>query len=381
MINSLVTILIPVIGLTASSLITVEYYKSKDPRQFASLFSSIQAVPVVPGILFLIICVLFQNNFSDFLEIPQNKSYWVPLSVVIALFSIYYETLLAYQIIAQKPKLYVQYSLIRILSEVGLTLLFISVFHMGWEGRLLSWALATLISFGCCFAYFNKEGLLTTNISKKYMYAGIAFGAPLIMHTIGKFIINQSDRLFIAKMVKIEEAGIYNIGYQVGMVILLLVNAVTAFFQPFLYERLSNLTEKSKVEIVKTTYIILAGLFIMLVALSLLSPFLFRYFIDQSYNKGNIYVFWTGLSYFLWGVYSLFSGYIFYKKKTRSLGYLAIVNVVLNVVLNYFLILQFGPLGAVYATCISFFVVALIVVSISTTLYKLPWFYFIRRTS
>jgi hypothetical protein len=49
----------------------------------------------------------------------------------------------------------------------------------------------------------------------------------------------------------ITEAGIYNIGYQVGMVMLLLVNAVANFFQPFLYERLSNINRESQIEIVK----------------------------------------------------------------------------------------------------------------------------------
>jgi O-antigen/teichoic acid export membrane protein len=382
MINSLVTILIPLIGLTASGLITVEYYKIKDRSQFASLFSSIQAIPILPGLIFLLFCFLFQIPFADFLEIPRHKSYWVPLAVLIALFSIYYETLLSYHIIAQKAKLYVKYSLFRVLTEVALTLIFISIFKMEWEGRMLSWAVATLISFGFSFVYFRSEGLLTFRISKQFMYAGIVFGLPLILHTISKFIINQSDRLFITKMVPngIAESGIYNIGYQVGMVILLLVNAVTAFFQPYLYERLSNLTEKAKIEIVKTTYIIISGLFIFLLLLTFLSPVLFKTFIHESYSKGNMYVFWTGLSYFLWGIYSLFSGYIFYKKKTRSLGYLAILNVVLNIALNYFLILEFGPLGAVYATCISFFVVALIVVAISTSLYKLPWFYFAGRS-
>jgi O-antigen/teichoic acid export membrane protein len=56
-------------------------------------------------------------------------------------------------------------------------------------------------------------------------------------------------------MGSIEEAGIYNIGYQVGTVILLLVSAAGNFFQPFLYERLANLTKKAEIEIVRTTYI------------------------------------------------------------------------------------------------------------------------------
>lgn len=374
MVNSFVTILIPLVGLTASGLITVEYYKLKDKNEYASLFSSVQVIPLIPGVVFFLITLLFSFSIARFLEIPVDKSYWIPLSVLIALLSIYYETLLNFNVIEQKPGVYTAFSLIRLVVEVGFTLLFISVFRLGWEGRLWSWLLATIVSFFISIFYFRRKGLLNFRIDKKYIRAGVLFGLPLILHTIGKFVINQSDRVFIAKMVSIEEAGIYNIGYQVGMVILLLVNAVGNFYQPFLYERLAHLTERAKLEIVRTAYLILIGLLVGVVLLTLGAPLLFRFLIDPGYSKGVIYVFWTGMGYFFWGVYIVFTGFIFYFKKTKQLGYLAVLNVCLNLLLNYILIQRFGALGAVYATCLSFFVVAMIVMYRANTLVSLPWF-------
>jgi O-antigen/teichoic acid export membrane protein len=376
MVNSIVTIFIPLVGLTAAGLVGVEYYQVKDKKEFASVFSSIQFIPVIPGFVFCLLTIIFAAPISRFLEIPLEKSYWVPLSVVIALFSIYNETLLSFNVIEQKAMLYVKFSMVRILLEVGFTLLFVSVFRLSWEGRLLSWLVATIISFAISISYFGSQGLLTWKIKKKYLRAGVLFGLPLILHTIGKFVINQSDRIFIAKMVSIEEAGIYNIGYQVGMVILLVVGAAVNFFQPYLYQRLANLTERAAIEIVRTTYIIIGVFFLILLGLTLGSPLLFATIIDKSYSGGVVYVFWTGLGYFFWGIYVLFAGYVYYNKQTKQLGYLALLNVALNVVLNYTLIQKFGALGAVYATCISFFVIAVIVVWRATTLVNLPWFSF-----
>lgn len=376
MVNSVVTILIPLVGLTASGLLSVEYYRIKDKEEFASLFSSIQAIPILPGILFLLTCLFFQESIAHFLEIPIGKSYWIPVSVIIALLTIYYENLLVLNVIEQRPKLYLKFSLVRLFVEVGLTLLFVSAFGMGWEGRLCSWMIATVISFFLSAFYFRSRALLTLRISKVYIRAGILFGLPLILHTIGKFVINQSDRIFIAKMVSIEEAGIYNIGYQVGMVMMILVTAITNFIQPFLYARLSDLNLQSKIEIVKTSYGIIIGLFFCLVMLTLASPILFNYLIDKNYAGGYVYVFWTGLSYFIWGVYMVFAGYIFYAKKTKVLGVLSVVNVILNIMLNYFLILKFGAIGASYATCISFFVVTIVVLKKAESLFPLPWFDF-----
>jgi O-antigen/teichoic acid export membrane protein len=376
MVNSFVTILIPLIGLTASGIISVEYYKLKDKTQFSSLFSSVQLIPLVPGLFILIISFLFQNVIGNFLEIPKASNYWIPLSVLIALLSIYFDSLLVYNVIEQKPNNYVKFSIIRLFIEVGLTLLFVSYFGMGWEGRLWSWLIATIISFFLSIYYFSSQGLFTWKIRKKYIRAGIIFGFPLILHTIGKFVINQSDRIFIAKMVSIEEAGIYNIGYQVGMVILLLVNAAGNFFQPFLFERLTDLTDHRKLEIVRIIYIIIIALMVLLLFITLIAPFLFKTIIDRSYSGAVVFVFWTGLSYFFWGIYTLFTGFIFYKKQTNQLGYLAILNVTLNICLNYILIKHFEALGAVYATCISFFVIAAVVVWRGSSLFKLPWFEF-----
>jgi O-antigen/teichoic acid export membrane protein len=376
MVNSFVTILIPLIGLTASGIISVEYYKLKDKTQFSSLFSSVQLIPLVPGMFILILSFLFQNDIANFLEIPKVSNYWIPLSVVIALLSIYFDSLLVYNVIEQKPNNYVKFSIFRLVIEVGLTLLFVSYFGMGWEGRLWSWLIATIISFFLSIYYFRSQGLFNWNIRKKYIRAGIFFGLPLILHTIGKFVINQSDRIFIAKMVSIEEAGIYNIGYQVGMVILLLVNAAGNFFQPFLFERLTDLTDHRKLEIVRIIYIIIIALLVLLLFVTLIAPFLFKTIIDRSYSGAVVFVFWTGLSYFFWGVYTLFTGFIFYKKQTNQLGYLAILNVTLNICLNYILIKHFEALGAVYATCISFFVIAAVVVWRGSSLFKLPWFEF-----
>ncbi len=73
MINSLVTIFIPFIGLTAAGIINVEYYKEKNKKEFASLFSSVQAVPLIPFLFFLALSFLLQQPIAQFLEIPALK--------------------------------------------------------------------------------------------------------------------------------------------------------------------------------------------------------------------------------------------------------------------------------------------------------------------
>jgi len=374
MVNSIVTILIPLIGIAAAGIINVEYYKIKDKSEFASIFSSVQLIPVLPLLFFLLLSFFFAKPIAAFLEIPTDKSYWIPLSCLLAFLTIYYEVLIAYNVTEQKPWFYSLFVISRIAIEVSFTVYFVANLGKGWEGRLMAWLIASIFSFVVAFIYFGRRNLLTIKISRKYIIAALTFGLPLILHVIGKFVINQSDRVFITKMVSIEEAGIYNIGYQVGMILLIIVGAIGNFMQPFLFERLSNLTAIAKAEIIKVTYCAIAAMLLVLIVMTIATPTFFSALIDESYAKGTKYVFWVGLSYFFWGVYILFSGFIFFSGRTKVLGVLAVVNVVLNIGLNYLFIKRFGPLGAAYATCISFFIVSVVIVWKANKLYPLPWF-------
>jgi len=376
MVNSFVSILIPLIGLVASGLIFVEYYKGHNKSEFASIFSSIQVIPFALTIILLIPALLFQTSIAGFLEIPKMKSYWIPISIIIAFLSVYNDTLLSLNVTEQKPVSYTTFAISKVIVEVALTVLFVTVFKWDWEGRLLSWLTSNLVFFFISLWYFRRAELFTRRITWNYMRAGILFGLPLILHTIGKFVVNQSDRVFIAKMVSLDEAGIYNIGYQVGLVILLVINAAGNFYNPFLYERLERFDADAKRQIVITSYLLIMLFAVSLIFIVLIAPVLFSFLIDKAYSEGQKYVFWVGLSYFFWGIYIIYSGFIFYSKKTGFLGWLAILNVLLNVILNFLLIKQFGALGAAYATCISFFVIAAIVVFYATRLYNLPWFNF-----
>lgn len=377
--NSFVTLIIPLVSLVASSIITVEYYKMPDKKEFASLFSSVQLIPLIPTAACLLLVLFFSSSLSRFLEVPDGKNYWLTLSLVIGFFTVYYETLFMYNVIDKKPMHYAFFNIAKLFVEVSLTIWFVSGLRMGWEGRMWSWFISNAVLALVSLFYFQKHGLLTTNVKAKYFWLGVTFGLPLILHTVGKFVINQSNRIFIAKLGSVYEAGIYNVGAQVGVILLLLVNAIGNFYQPFLYERLANLDELARKQIVQTCYIIVLGLLASLLLLTLFAPLFFTYLMDPKYSTGAVYVFWVGLGYFFWGIYILFSGFIFYERKTRFLGYLAVLNVAVSTGLNYILISKFGPIGAAYSSVVSYFLVALIIIWKVSAMFTLPWFSFFKK--
>jgi O-antigen/teichoic acid export membrane protein len=373
LINTYVLLASPIISVVASGLLSVEYFKQKDRLEFASLFSSIQVIPVLPTLLLSAIGYFFYSHLAPVMELPADSAWSIAVIFLLSLFTIYVETLSSYLILKKNAGTFAVFNIGRTFLEISLTLYFVIYLRYGWQGRILSWLITSFLFAILSFLFFYKEELLTFNIKKKYICQGILFGAPLILHTIGKFVVNQSDRIFIAKMISINEAGIYNVGYTIGSVVLFVITPFVNIFTPFLMERLADINEKKKVEIVKLSYGYLFFLVIVMAILNLGAPLLFRYLIDVSYYRGLSFVFWVSLGYFFWGIYLLFGGYIYFYNKSKILGWLAIVNVVCNLVFNYVFISFFGSIGAAYASALSFFIISLIIALFANRLIDLPW--------
>ena len=165
-------------------------------------------------------------------------------------------------------------------------------------------------------------------------------------------------------------------GYKFGALILLLQNTLFNVWNPFLYNRLSKNDTTSKNEIVKQAYICVLLIIGAVCVLTIISPFFFDYIIASEYKEGIQYVFWVALGYAFFAFYNMLSSFILYAKKTAVLSYISGINVVLNLVLNYYFIKHYGTIGAAYATAISFFSVFILAFVYIYKLSPMPWFSF-----
>jgi O-antigen/teichoic acid export membrane protein len=374
--NTYVTILIPLIGLVAASLLNIEYFKSKSKEEFALKFTSIQLIPIVPFLLLLSLWLFFFDRISAFLELNDIPKIWSIIIFVLSLFTIYIDTFFFMLVIQKKARLYALLNMVRVIIEASLIYWLIVKNDRGWDGRIYSWLFTSFLFVIISFYYFISQGFLRGKSEWQYIKEGILFGAPLILHNIGKFVVNISDRLFITKMISLGEAGIYNMGYNIGAIILIIVNAFFNFYTPFVMERLSNLDENKKLQIVKLSYFFCIGCFLMLLCISFLAPYFFEFFVNERFKSASQYVFWVGLGYFFWGGYMLFSIYISFYKRNTLLGWLAVVNILTNLLFNYYFISFFGVIGAAYATTFSFFINFVIIAFEANKMIKLPWFQF-----
>src|SRR3990170_4673285 len=261
--NTYVQILMPVIGLSTASFISVEYFNKKlQPDEFREMFSSVRSIPLLMLAPFLVIFILGYSTLPGIMELPLS-AYWLLLPLT--LFVLYGDNFKSFLVTTKRTWLFSITTLGKIFLEIPLTLLLIIYAHRQWDGRIYAWLITVIIYTLLSIYYYQKWKLLGFVIKKEYLRQAIVFGAPLILHQIGKFVINQADRLFLAKMISVEEMGIYSVGYQVGMVLLIVSSAFINFFSPFLFEHLNKDTEKDKLKIVKVSYLYIFSMFFLLI--------------------------------------------------------------------------------------------------------------------
>ncbi len=369
-------VITPLILLSAHGAISVEYFRrDQGDNAFPAYVSSAFINPLISFSIFALLFLLFGKYFAEWVNLDPRWAPWVPVYCFMALIPTV--TSIIYQVTNQ-PLKHVTYNLGLTLTEMGIALLFVLALKMNYDGRVWSIMGSKMIFSGIGIYILYRAGLLTLKTKKAYRLDALVFALPLIPHHLSGAVVNLSDRLFIGNMAIAGELGVYEVGYKVGSVVLVLQSAFALAWLPMLYEWLKQDTEYAKRKIVLYTYAGIGGFLLCAVAVTLLAPLVF-YLFDKEYSGGLAYVFWIALGYAFFGWYTLRGGIIFYFKRNIYLTYLAFFKIAFNLLLNYFFIKHYGVVGAAYATALSFLFEFIVVSMIASRIYPLPWLYFLKK--
>ena len=242
-------------------------------------------------------------------------------------------------------------------------LLFLSVFKMGATGFLLANALADLTSMvfvfiaGGCWRYFKPKAFNTALWKDMLRYC-----LPMIPASISFWIINASDMFFVQGMCENyggrsgnHWVGLLSAGYFLPQIITILGGI---FYEAW---QLSAVTEETDREAFfsKIFRVYASVLFCCVAGIIMLCQLLMRVFKAEYFDAWTFVPFLTLCSMLTCLNQFLNSIYVVYKRSTGSL-FTMLAGAVLNLVLNYFFILLWGPWGVTPASFLSLLLVFLL---------------------
>ncbi len=190
--------------------------------------------------------------------------------------------------------------------------------------------------------------------SKQYWRFCLIFSLPLIFHMLSNTILSQSDKLMIQYIKNdTEGVGIYNMMHTISSVVNSLWGAMNSAFVPFYYD---YLTEKNHEKLNKRTKNYAFVFTCITLGFMLVSPELTGFLINAQYLAGvNLLPVMILSNYFVF-LYSFSVNFEFYNGKTIWIAIGTIMSAIINIILNYFLLLKLGIIGVAIATAISYFV-------------------------
>jgi O-antigen/teichoic acid export membrane protein len=368
----IVTILTTFIGANMYGSIS-RFYFDKNKEQMGVFISSIMVFLSLSGLFFSLLIFIFGDLLSSLLFVPK-VFFWYALALAITNFVIRIK--LTLWEVEKKSFIYGIFVILMSLTNTFGSITFVVFLNSSSFGVIYSQLFTGLLFFLISIYILLNNRWLVRKFSFHDLKGALAFGLPLIPHILSATVISMSDRFFIASMVSIDEVGIYNVGYQIGMIINVLVVSFGQSYVPWLYGNLIKRDANVDKKIVNISYLSFISIFTLALILSIISNLFLEFYVGETFSTSTIYVFWIASGYAFHGMYTIVAGYIFYVKKTKILGFLMPILALMNIGLNLLMIPIFGPIGAAYSTTLIYFMEFLIVWIVAGKIYPMPWNFF-----
>ena len=351
-------------GLDASLL---KHYVPAGREDRKTILSNAYFSFILTTTLFFIILVVFRNGISEIL-FGSSLSNITTMVAGILFFDVLWSIHVLLLRAEGRPIYFNIISILNVLLTLILNILFVVQLKLGIYGVLLG----NLIASGCIFFITLPIILKRSSIkslSLKYWKKMMKFGVPFLPAGIFSMILELSDRYILRYLTDIETVGLYNAGYKLGLLILLIVMGFNMAWQPYFLKK--KMEERKYIADVTTLFLAVLGfLWILLLLWSETMVKIkfgdFSFFGEQYWEAASIvpiiglaYVFHAGYLIQLPGVYLL--------EKTGWIPWVRGLGALSNIILNFLFIPEYGITGAASATCLSFMLMAVI-------------FYFINRS-
>ena len=257
---------------------------------------------------------------------------------------------------------------------LGLTLLLLLVFQLGWSARAYGLVVPMLIYGGLGGIALYRQGKLPLRFRWLDVKATLFVTLVLIPHSLSGFIVALIDRIFLKEMVSIDEVGIYTIGYQFGTITMLITTAFLKAWQPWFFEKMASGSVNGRAEIARNTWIYFGILLVGSILYLFMAYFLLPYFVDERYWEARSVLMPLILASVAYGGYQIFFPYLIHLKLTHVLAVATPIAALINVALNFILVPKFGMMGAAYATLAAYISTFVFVATVSCSRISLPWF-------
>lgn len=344
-------ILTILISLNSFASVGRYYYENKDDyREFLGTTFSLV------GLILLLLIPLYLIFYGNMIELTDLPGLLPLYLLIICIFEIVMKIYIQILIPRKKSREYALINVIRGYSAVGLAIILVmSLSSDRYRGQIWSKLIIGALVTG--YILYKIIPLARFTFNWKHIKFIGSYSIPLMPYALSGVILSQFDRIMINKSIGEESAGLYSLGYNVGMIIVMVITATTSAHTPDFYKFMNNREYCRLDALVRKifSFYCLSALGLILFAKEIVF-----FLADKKFHPGLIVVPWVVIGYIFYGMFTVYGRYFGFLKKTYFNSINVLASGILNIVLNAIYIPKYGYVAGAYTTAISYAVMFLL---------------------
>ncbi len=356
-------IAIAIIILSANSFTSVGRYYFEKESDFNEFLGTTLILTSIIFSISMVLFLLFYSQIASLMKLPDLVPILIiPASIFIIANSIYFQ-------IIQPQRRSLESAVISILQGSFSLVLAIILVLLLKENRYLGKMWATLLVGFIFSLYYLVQIIRYSKLSfkKNHVYYILTYSIPLIPYALSGTILAYFDRIMINDAIGAAPAGIYSLGYNIAMLLAMVISATQTALMPDFFDFLNTKQFQRLDALVNKVFSIIT---LAALGLILFSKEIVLIMADVKFHEGLVVVPIVVVGYVFFGMFTVYIRYIDYMKKTYYSSLIMILSGIVNIVLNFTLIPQFGYIAAAYSTVVSYFLLFLMTWIVSKFILK-----------
>ncbi len=371
--------LIYMLGLQQS--LFSHFYQYDDKRYQFTVISTILIVITVCGIFLSYGVIYYRSSLADLITTRSGfDNIFIYVGIILFCDSLYTIILRVINTMERSMN-YALLSIVRNLSLLILISLGTLVGKFSLQTVFLYMTISSVISL--LIAFWNVYDILlelrqyskstSAIFSFPILIDLLKFGLPMIPGTIAFMILRVSDRYMLTYLSVngLHDVGIYAIGYRIGMILTFLNTLISLVYFPYAMKIVNKPRSVESFRRMFKAYSIWGGVLGFLIILFTWEIALLL--LDSSYYEAVKIVVFGVISSYLYGLFNLVNIAFYIRKRAGNIALAVILGAVLNIILNFVLIPEFGMYGAGVASVIAYLFIFMMNFRISENLFPLNY--------
>lgn len=335
----------------------------------------------------LMLCTLLCVGLAIIIALA-NKVVWhyLQLSLPIQLLGIVYvmgmllsQSSLTLMRLENKPRQFAYLQIFQIVFHAAAVIFFVIIMHGGGIGKIYAETIVFVVMGIIHIFILGRKGYLGLEWCSKWIKKLLKFGIPLLPHSVSFWFKSGTDKVFITTYCGLQFNGLYSMAISISAVYTMLVLSFFNAYTPNLQKQLVEFDDgephwKEKRKLVKQIY----QLFVLFGLIGILtlpvSWFIFKFMIEPKYMPALSYMPYIILANFIYTFYNFTIQFIYKVKKTLVMGIITFTGSLIQMLLSYLLIREYGVMGAVLSLLIGNTLITCGISIYSNMVYKMPWF-------